>query len=171
MVFTKWVCLCRIFRFLLAKSITHFFHIRCCFTAYVDFDRYGSSCIERCRKIQNNDWWFLARWRYCPQYASSVKWQRQISRLCRLVYLHTRYIKFGGSWSLSILESLYLATDFLIDGRRIGCLEGPRITTGGLELGTQITPRGWIFWTIIFYHQKIQVKIYLMRGQTLLWVH
>ena len=29
-----------------------------------------------------------------------------------------------------------------------------------------ITPRGWIFWTIIFYHQKIQVKIYLMRGQT-----
>ena len=66
---------------------------------------------------------------------------------------------------------LWLATDFLIDGRRIGCLEGPRITTGGLELGTQITPWGWIFWTIIFYHQKIQVKIYLMRGQTLLWVY
>ena len=39
------------------------------------------------------------------------------------------------------------------------------------ELGTQITPRGWIFWTIIFYHQKIQVKIYLMRGQTLFWDH
>ena len=37
----------------------------------------------------------------------------------------------------------------------------------GLILGTQITPRGWIFWTINFYHQKIQVKIYLMRGQTL----
>ena len=36
----------------------------------------------------------------------------------------------------------------------------------GLILGTQITPRGWIFWTIIFHHQKIQVKIYLMRGQT-----
>ena len=36
----------------------------------------------------------------------------------------------------------------------------------GLILGTQITPRGWIFWTIIFNHQKIQVKIYLMRGQT-----
>ena len=36
----------------------------------------------------------------------------------------------------------------------------------GLILGTQITPRGWIFWTINFYHQKIQVKIYLMRGQT-----
>ena len=35
-----------------------------------------------------------------------------------------------------------------------------------LILGTQITPRGWIFWTKFFYHQKIQVKIYLMRGQT-----
>ena len=39
------------------------------------------------------------------------------------------------------------------------------------ELGTQITPRGWIFWTMIFYHKKIQVKIYLMRGQTLFWDH
>ena len=28
-------------------------------------------------------------------------------------------------------------------------------TSWGLLLGTQITPRGWIFWTIIFYHQKI----------------
>ena len=37
----------------------------------------------------------------------------------------------------------------------------------GLILGTQITPRGLIFWTIIFYHQKIQVKSYLMRCQTL----
>ena len=37
----------------------------------------------------------------------------------------------------------------------------------GLILGTQITPRGWIFLTIIFYHQKIQVKIYPMSGQTL----
>ena len=36
----------------------------------------------------------------------------------------------------------------------------------GLILGTQIGPRGQIFWTIIFHHQKIQVKIYLMRGQT-----
>ena len=61
-----------------------------------------------------------------------------------------------------------LGTDFLIDGRRIGCLEGPRGTAGGVELGTQITTRGRIFWTTIFYHQKIQVKIYLMRGQTLL---
>ena len=60
-----------------------------------------------------------------------------------------------------------LSKDFLIDGRRIGLLEEPRITAGGLEVGTQITPRGWIFWAIIFYHQKIQVKIYLMRGQTL----
>ena len=25
----------------------------------------------------------------------------------------------------------------------------------GPILGTQITLRGWIFWTIIFYHQKI----------------
>ena len=30
----------------------------------------------------------------------------------------------------------------------------------GLILGTQFTPRGWIFWTIFFYHQKIQVKIF-----------
>ena len=67
--------------------------------------------------------------------------------------------KNGSNW-------VGLATDFLIDGRRIGCLEGPRITAGGLGLGTQITPWGWIFWNIIFYHQKIQVKIYLMRGQT-----
>jgi hypothetical protein len=36
----------------------------------------------------------------------------------------------------------------------MGCLEGPRITTGWLELGTQITPQGWIFWTMIFYNLK-----------------
>ena len=47
-----------------------------------------------------------------------------------------------------------LGTDFLIDGRRIGLFGGARITTGWLELGTQITPRGWIFWTMIFYNLK-----------------
>ena len=47
-----------------------------------------------------------------------------------------------------------LYTDFLIDGRRIGLFRGARITTGWLELGTQITPRGWIFWTMIFYNLK-----------------
>ena len=41
----------------------------------------------------------------------------------------------------------------------------------GLILGTQITPRGWSFWTIIFCNLLIQVKIYLIRGQTLFWVH
>ena len=45
-------------------------------------------------------------------------------------------------------------TDFLIDGRRIGLFGGARITTGWLELGTQITPQGWIFWTMIFYNLK-----------------
>jgi hypothetical protein len=34
---------------------------------------------------------------------------------------------------------------FLIDGRRIGLFRGVRNTTGWRELGTQITPRGWIF--------------------------
>ena len=36
----------------------------------------------------------------------------------------------------------------------------------GLMLGTPITPRGWIFGPKFFHSQKIQVKIYLMRGQT-----
>ena len=39
----------------------------------------------------------------------------------------------------------------------------------GPKLGTQITPQGRIFWTRIFYNLKeIHIKIYLMRGQTLL---
>ena len=45
----------------------------------------------------------------------------------------------GQSMQTGLFE---LATDFLIDGRCIGCLEGPRITAGGLELGTPTTPRG-----------------------------
>ena len=46
------------------------------------------------------------------------------------------------------------------------------LTGGQHEAGTwdpNYTPgpcRDGFFWTIIFYHQKIQVKIYLMRGQT-----
>ena len=53
---------------------------------------------------------------------------------------------------LSIEKNVPLesATDFLIDGRRIGLFRGARNTTGWRELGTQITPRGWIFWTMIF---------------------
>jgi hypothetical protein len=47
-----------------------------------------------------------------------------------------------------------LSTDFLIDGCRIGLFRGARNTTGWWELGTQITPRGWIFWTMIFYNLK-----------------
>ena len=54
-----------------------------------------------------------------------------------------------GALQKKLLRLVGLDTDFLIDGRRIGCLEGPRITAGGLELGTQVTPYGWIFWTII----------------------
>ena len=38
-------------------------------------------------------------------------------------------------------------------------------------LGAQITTRVWILDTNFFDSQKIQVKIYLMRGQTLFWVH
>ena len=35
-------------------------------------------------------------------------------------------------WTCRLFGTLeYLCMDFLIDGRRIGCLEGPRITTGG----------------------------------------
>ena len=48
----------------------------------------------------------------------------------------------------------YLGTDFLIDGRRIGLFRGARNTTGWRELGTQIKPRGWIFWTMIFFNLK-----------------
>ena len=63
-----------------------------------------------------------------------------------------RFICYQGN--ILIIKYLFqngvLLTDFLIDGRRIGCFEGLRITAGGLELGTQVTPWGWIFWTIIF---------------------
>ena len=35
-----------------------------------------------------------------------------------------------------------------------GCLEEPRITIGELELGTQITPPGWIFFDHNFFNLK-----------------
>ena len=30
----------------------------------------------------------------------------------------------------------------------------PKITTEGRKMATKITPRGWIFWTMMFYHLK-----------------
>ena len=30
----------------------------------------------------------------------------------------------------------------------------PKITTEGRKMATKITPRGWIFWTMTFYHLK-----------------
>ena len=54
----------------------------------------------------------------------------------------------------SKIFDLRLGTDVSIDGRRIGLFRGARNTTGWRELGTQITPRGWIFWTMILYNLK-----------------
>ena len=43
----------------------------------------------------------------------------------------------------------------------------------GWELGTGIAARGWILWTMIFYNLKkfTSRSVYVIRGQTLFWVH
>jgi hypothetical protein len=59
-----------------------------------------------------------------------------------------------------------LGMDIFILDSYVVILFSNKWTSWELFVGTQITPQGWIFWTTIFYHQKIQVKSYLMRGQT-----
>ena len=68
------------------------------------------------------------------------------------------------------INDIYVPKCFVMDifilDSYVVILFSDKWTSWGLFVGTQITPQDWIFWTIIFYHQKIQVKSYLMRGQT-----
>ena len=68
--------------------------------------------------------------------------------------------------SCSAFAYVHVVMDIFILDSYVVILFSDKWTSWGLFVGTQITPQGWIFWTIIFYHQKIQVKSYLMRGQT-----
>jgi hypothetical protein len=66
----------------------------------------------------------------------------------------------------------HLDKDYYIDGQNTQLFFFEKNSTGGGKKARHITPRGWIVWTIIFYNPiKIHIKIYLMRGQTLFWIH
>ena len=56
---------------------------------------------------------------------------------------------------LPIFLTLYLLMDIFIPDSYVVILFSDKWTTwGGGILGTQITPQGWIFWTIIFHNLK-----------------
>ena len=61
-----------------------------------------------------------------------------------------------------------LFKDYYIDGQNTKWIFFEKKNqTGGGKKPPQITPLGWIFWTLIFYNlKKIYFKIYPMRGQT-----
>ena len=48
-----------------------------------------------------------------------------------------------------LADQLTLAKDYYIDGQNI-----EKMSTGRGKQGPQITPQGWIFWTMIFYNLK-----------------
>ena len=52
-------------------------------------------------------------------------------------------------WSLVVT----LPKDYYIDGQNIQLIFFEKMTTGEGKR-PQITPRGWIFWTVIFYNLK-----------------
>ena len=56
------------------------------------------------------------------------------------------------------LNAIGLVTDFLIDGRRIGCLEGPRCTAGGWSLGPKLRPGGGFFGPQFFIIKKFRLR-------------
>jgi hypothetical protein len=45
-----------------------------------------------------------------------------------------------------------LCKDYYIDGQNTPLIFFEKISTGGGKKTPQITPRGWIFWTMIFYN-------------------
>ena len=47
-----------------------------------------------------------------------------------------------------------LGKDYYIDGRNTQLISFEKMSTGGGKKVPQITPWGWIFWTMIFYHLK-----------------
>ena len=50
--------------------------------------------------------------------------------------------------------SLYLVKDYYIDGQNTQLIFFEKMSTWGGKQGPQITSRGWIFWTMIFYNLK-----------------
>ena len=52
------------------------------------------------------------------------------------------------------LDCFTLDKDYYIDGQNTQLIFFETITTGGGKKDHQITPRGWIFWTMIFYNLK-----------------
>ena len=65
------------------------------------------------------------------------------------------------------LDKIDLGKDYYIDGQNTQLIFFENISTGGGKKAPQITPRGWIFWTMIFYDLTNSHQDLLMRGQTL----
>jgi hypothetical protein len=76
-----------------------------------------------------------------------------VKTLDRILKSHDKPVTFPtGHWTThtgkpkqSTMRAAELCMDSLIDGRRIGLFRGAKNYDWELELGTQITPRGWIF--------------------------
>ena len=50
--------------------------------------------------------------------------------------------------------NIRLTKDYYIDGQNTQLIIFEIMTTEGVKMPTQITPLGWIFWTMIFYNLK-----------------
>ena len=53
-----------------------------------------------------------------------------------------------GYWDISLLK------DYYIDGQNTRLIFFEKISTGRKKKVPQITTRGWVFWTMIFYNSK-----------------
>ena len=78
---------------------------------------------------------------------------RDLRVLAFSYFLHSWRKSSLAAFSLPYVKNkdVHLSMDFLIDGRRIGCLEGPRITAGAWD--PNYTP-GVNFLTMIFFNLK-----------------
>ena len=59
-----------------------------------------------------------------------------------------------GSSSSCSDSSIHTGKNYHIDGQNTQLIFFEKMTTGGGKKARQITPQGWIFWTMIFYNLK-----------------
>ena len=64
-----------------------------------------------------------------------------------------------------------LDKDYYTDGQNTQLIFKKRMTTEGVKMPPQITPRGWIFWTIIFYNLKKSHKGLSNEGSNFILAH
>ena len=71
------------------------------------------------------------------------------------MYQHPNiYLGLGFEFEFGPQRIRDLAKGYYIDGQNTQLIIFEIMTTEGVKMPTQITPLGWIFWTMIFYNLK-----------------